>query len=688
MLIKSVRLKNIRSYINETIVFPEGSVLLSGDIGSGKSTIFLAIEFALFGIKAGELSGESLIRHGTKEGSVEIRLLIDKQDVTIKRTLKRTGDSVKQDSGHDSCYIIIDGIKTELTPVELKARVFSLLGYPSAILGKSKDLIYRYTVYTPQEEMKRILTEDKEVRLDTLRRVFDIDKYKEIRENIQEYAKELKSRQRELEGRIYDLDEKKSQLENEKAELKTLQLGLDEIAPQLENVKNEISSKRKLLDDYKIKITELEKAKRNLAVLQTEIKNKLERRRQVAQEIEALEKRISIDSAVEMPDLKKIRNEINVSEKIIDETDANIRQHSARIAVLKSNERSSLDIIEKINNLDVCPLCKQVVSPEHKEAVCAAEKRNIDKIQSDISALNLEHNQLLSKKECEKARLRKLRQDENLAVAQLERIKNIKSIQERMLTLQKESEDLRGQLKVLNKNEAEARHHIEAMLDAEERFLSVEKEINELLESEKLLEIRKEGLSVKISRINAQIELLSREIKDKEIAKAKYATITTVLRWFLDNFIGLTYTLEKHVMTRIYREFNELFSGWVNLLIDDETLSVRLDDEFTPVVVQNGYETDFASLSGGEKTSIALSYRLALNKVINDMVGSIRTRSIIMLDEPTDGFSTEQLEKIRDVLMELKMQQVIIVSHEPPVEGFVDQVIRIEKKNHISRVSE
>ena len=58
---------------------------------------------------------------------------------------------------------------------------------------------------------------------------------------------------------------------------------------------------------------------------------------------------------------------------------------------------------------------------------------------------------------------------------------------------------------------------------------------------------------------------------------------------------------------------------------------------------------DIRSLSGGEKTSVALSYRLALNKVINDLIGNIKTKNIIILDEPTYGFSSEQLDKVREV---------------------------------------
>jgi len=156
--------------------------------------------------------------------------------------------------------------------------------------------------------------------------------------------------------------------------------------------------------------------------------------------------------------------------------------------------------------------------------------------------------------------------------------------------------------------------------------------------------------------------------------------------WLEEFFINLMGTMEKHIMLQVHREFNSLFEEWFNILIEDETISVRLDDEFTPIIEQNGYETNVESLSGGEKTSVALSYRLALNKVINDVVAEIKTKDILILDEPTDGFSSEQLDKVRDVLDQLKMKQIIIVSHESKIESFVDKVIEIRKEEHVSTI--
>ncbi len=154
-----------------------------------------------------------------------------------------------------------------------------------------------------------------------------------------------------------------------------------------------------------------------------------------------------------------------------------------------------------------------------------------------------------------------------------------------------------------------------------------------------------------------------------------------------EHFVPLTITIEKNMMASIYTLFNRLFQEWFALLIDDENVHARLDDTFTPIIEQNGYEVGFAHLSGGEKTSAALAYRLALNRVINDVVSEIKTKDLLILDEPTDGFSSEQLDKVRDVLERLRLKQIIIVSHEQKVESFVENVIRISKEGHRSLVS-
>jgi len=84
MILKSLKLENIRSYKEQTIEFPLGTTLFEGDIGSGKSTILMAIEFALFGL--GSERGNALLRIGAKRGSVTLRFEVNGEEYEVYRS--------------------------------------------------------------------------------------------------------------------------------------------------------------------------------------------------------------------------------------------------------------------------------------------------------------------------------------------------------------------------------------------------------------------------------------------------------------------------------------------------------------------------------------------------------------------------------------------------------------------------
>jgi exonuclease SbcC len=186
--------------------------------------------------------------------------------------------------------------------------------------------------------------------------------------------------------------------------------------------------------------------------------------------------------------------------------------------------------------------------------------------------------------------------------------------------------------------------------------------------------------------LEKRISELKEEIENKTKLKKQMEQYARLEGWISGFFTNLMGTIEKHVMLNIRQEFDALFEKWFSMLVPDENLSVRIDEEFSPVVEQDGFETEYSFLSGGEKTAIALAYRLALNKVINDLIDTIKTKDLIILDEPTDGFSTEQMDAMRDVLHELDNRQTVIVSHESKIESFVKNTIRFSKENHVSRV--
>ncbi|HNZ51734.1 MAG: DNA double-strand break repair Rad50 ATPase [Candidatus Diapherotrites archaeon ADurb.Bin253] len=675
MKIKRIILKNIRSYEYQEITFPEGSVLLSGDIGSGKTSILLAIEFALFGLQPGQ-KGSSLLRNGQVNGGVEIEFEVDNKTIIIERTLKKT-KSISQ----DYCSISIDGDKKEISVTELKSKVLEILNYPKEF-SKKQNILYKFTVYTPQEEMKQIILEDSETRINTLRHVFGIDKYKKILEN----ASVLIAKVRE-EKRIKDAIT--SNLEHDKLHIETKEKELSEKSFSILSFEDDLkkkSEKRKIIQEEK-----------------EEIFRKIDEKRKLQQEIEKTiflrstkEDTISSNSRMmtqlksqiqELKDLDYDEKEIEKLEKDISElklkkqelNEQNIHITSL-IHSLNSKNSDNEKVKEKLKHLEVCPTCLQEVDPVYKSNV-------VNQMDSDTSANNNLIKENTEKKEAIRDQMLKLDYDSSIKEKRIHELRILKvrlrelddkqrhltTLEKTNLALTKDLEMLDSQINLLKSSVFELNKY-DNINDAKQR------ELNEALREEKLAEIKVAELKREIEVFSRQINEMKERVKKTEEIKQQAHYLSDLEEWLSKKFIPIILVVEKNVFTKLKIEFSKLFSKWFSMLVSD-SFNVRLSEDFTPIIEQQDYEIDYAYLSGGERTAIALAYRLALNQVINSFLSKIKTRDLVILDEPTDGFSEQQLDKMREVLDELNVSQLIIVSHEQKIESFVDNVIKFKKEN-------
>ncbi len=681
MILKSLWLKNIRSYINEKLDFPPGSLLLSGDIGTGKSTILLAVEFALFGIQRGALSGHTLLRAGKNEGSVELTFIIAGKGVIIKRTLKRVKESIVQSAG----YIIIDGEIQDCTAVELKTRILDLLGYPKDLVTK-KLLIYRYTVYTPQEEMKQILLEDKETRVDILRKVFNIDKYKKIKENTQIYIRELKERQRRYEAISEDFIDVKKDLKIFCEKKEGAERELKKLKPVLSEAKKNLEKQREKLNELEKNQKRMYALKQEFESLGIELKHALHRHNIGTFQIEDLQKRLPpLESELGSREPEKnISTKIKIKQEEIALLERNTKAISGRLGELTEKQTHSLTTVEKIKKLNNCPVCLQNVALTHKQYIINKEKKNLDNIdelmaQYDKDLKETETRLRLIKEELEQLKMR----ERDSALIRI-KLKNLAEKKEQLKQLQDEQTNLKKKTDLINSKKSEIYEQLKNLKDSEDRYLDEKERLDVLISKEREAALKNVLFIKEHENFSENIKRLEIDFRKKQKSKELLEKSKKTRFWLDNNFLVLVDLIEKQVMANVHYKFNDIFIFFFKKLLEDENTSARLDDTFTPILIQNGYEVGIENLSGGEKTSCALAYRLALNKVINDILSTIQTRDLLILDEPTDGFSTEQLDNLKKVLDRLSTKQTIIVSHEPKIESFVDNIIEISKLDHIS----
>ncbi len=823
MLLKKVSLINIRSYTSHTVNFEAGTTLLAGDIGAGKSSVLLAIEFALFGIIRGTLDGQSLLRHGQNTGSVELSCTIDNKDVTIYRSLKRSKEDVRQDFGH----IEINEQRIIGTPIELKSKILELLGYPKDALTKNKSLIYRYTVYTPQEEMRAILSEDKEARQETIRKVFGVDRYKRAAENASTILRALRENKNLSKVRAEGLDKDTQREKTLIEEINQAEIQLKESESAAENIRKELlnsEAKRIQLEKEREKFNETATKIRTISAQISEKENQTIKFQKDEQRInttyadikEQITKLSIPETKLPLAELKKTFEELRENHQKLSsikasktqellmlktqkgplETEVKIKENrvitlsakrelfedmSSKVKTLPeltlaieklitqsiTAERAAAEhelmhqqaekLIAELESVQTCPLCRQEIEHNHKKNILedANSKREKAKKEIETHNHNSRHTQTkLTQTKIEKEHISKLHSSLHALEKELENLSEmsieVAAKKEQLGILQKKEEELQNELtQTINKQLSEyesqiARtknliEQIESQQADEQKIIQLKSRITEL-EHEKqrvnkenetntkqiaelqnlIAELTKEtkafaGTNKDYTIIQENISKLHQQEKDalakrahnlakqnslkqeqknlqeliaqKEKHRKDADKIGAINEWVSSALMPTLNLMEQHVLARAHAEFSEYFTKWFSSLMDDETISARIDDAFSAIIEQNGYETPIQNLSGGEKTSCALAYRLALNRVINDLIPSIKTKDLLILDEPTEGFSSEQLDRVREVLRELNLKQIIIVSHEQKIESFVDHVIHIQKSQHISKSS-
>jgi exonuclease SbcC len=673
MRLKHIELQNIRSYVHEQIDFSEGSILLAGDVGCGKSSVLFAVEFALFGIQRGQIDGNDLLRHGSNKGYVELWFDIEDKSVKVRRGLVREKKGVSQ----DECWIEIGGERQRKTSQEIRAAVLQLLGYPSEYITKN-PLIFRYTVYTPQDEMKRIMAASPEERLVVVRKILDVEKYGRMTNNASIVVREIRARRRELESFAQDLDLRLEDIKNKQIELDCASNELSQLRIDFGMAEADYNSAKRAFEHIQAEIKRLSKVGRELSSKKASLQEKEKRMISAGQDLERLETRVSA-----------LRSEIpKVPEKPTDGNENELEEERQKLNVRKRNIlKSEAELEGEIRRLrsilqkGYCEVCEQNVNDKggYEQRIAAREK-SYGEVRHDAEQINKKINDV-------ELLLKRL----SLYVSEMKfyqsKSKEHKDAEFQCISLKNEMSDAHAQIDCLKADVSRLELEVQDLSGSEMKEMSARQQLDAAQQKKSSIEKRIAWLDSAFQSCMKELDRLNEDVAKKKDARSRANKLVDISNWLEQSFVPLTHSMEEAVLANVQREFNSYFQAWFDIIMGAENLSVDIDEQFTPSIEQEGYQTEYTNLSGGEKTAVALSYRLALNKVINDMIGTIKTNDLIILDEPTDGFSSDQIDRIRDVLGQLNLRQMILVSHEQKIDTFVEHTIRFYKEGHVSRAA-
>jgi exonuclease SbcC len=228
MILSRLKLENFKKYSSYEIEFGEGLIGIIGKNGSGKSTIFEAIFFALYG----ELKGKGykeIVKNSNAadKDAVVVELEFEFDSVLYRVVREFRGKALNANAKlYKNEELITSGAK------EVTASITSFT-------KMSKDA-FMHTLFASQKELSSLSTLKNEDRKKMIRKLLGLEKIDFIENSLVEKSRELK---RQITA------------------FAELLLGEAEIAQKKEHVKNSEEAKKTLQNDEQSKTKELETIK-------------------------------------------------------------------------------------------------------------------------------------------------------------------------------------------------------------------------------------------------------------------------------------------------------------------------------------------------------------------------------------------------------------------------------------------
>ena len=699
MILKSIKMQNFRKFKNVEIKFPEGVVGIFGLNGVGKSTIFEAFAWALYGHVAARTSSDRIKRDKalpTERCRVEVDFVFNKNDIKIIREMlgKNLSPSASAfinnrpvASGAEATTRFVQNLfgmdaKTFFTSVFAKQKELNALSTMSA--SERKQLIMRMLgIDAIDKAIKNIRTDIRRIQdiLQHMRISIRDERTGEDKEEV--FLREIEKNTEEMERVERRISEKKVQLDALSKELEMLEKEKDGVEKEYETLQRRLDEerKRKELFDRRMNL------EREIAKLRASLK---ERRENLFER--EMEKKKMGEVEKEFGEVEKKLEKLRME---ISGVLARIEKERTNMNAIETEKRKIEDRKKKIESLGpsaTCPTCERVLGEHYS--------RLIEKFDREIK----EKMGLLSEIE---ARLKRLEEDlsrERKLEEALSRRREY--ILKRRMTLRRIEGIIHSMIREIEKEEKEIEiKEKEIALLGEIRFdentyRNLEREVKECYEKYKLAvervrkkQIEVDGIKGEIKEIFGELNLLKQKIKE---LKSRVEEVREIKRRISEeeDRLSMLNSLEKlmgefriDLISRIRPTLSAYASSLLESLTDGKYSELELNENYDIMIYDGGIPYEINRFSGGEEDLANLCIRLAISQMLADRAGG--EFNFIILDEI---FGSQDMNRRRNILNALnalsnRFKQIFIITHIDEVKQMVTNAITVyEDEEGISRV--
>lgn len=644
---KELDIENFRSIDKAHIVLEnQGTVIVKGineyednatSNGSGKSSIFEAIVFALFEeTSSGEKDvANRIINNGF---CVNLKLEINGIEYTIVRESKK---------GNKSMVVLYKN------DVDISARnktdtnklIQDLLGInkniflDSVFLSQSVSTNLASLSPTQRKERLEILT-NTDIIINNFK-----EKLKEQQTNFESICVDTEKNINKIQGNIDSLQNQKQNIQIKIDEINE-QIRQRDLLGNVEDIEKQLKELQQNSDNYKMQINDLDN---NII---TDIEKQIEDKR-----LEGEENRNQ---------KSELEKQLNDKRQEYNNIQLDITSVQSQIGYYKSDIIKIKEQIEEIKNSDKCPTCGRKYENSNEEHI----KQKIESYNKDIESYNKQIEDMTKEVE-EKNKQLELVQNEGIKLHS--QVDEIDSLVQQNNNEVKQIEDIKKQ-KIqekfnLQQQQQVIEQNIQNLRDKKEQILSfkvgnIDEFKQMLLDTDNNLQTMQKDLEVKQEELETNNNYVGSIKHSLQLVTKDFRT------YLLQNSITYLNTLLKNYSIKLFSNEKDI----IHITQDDTKLNIQLGD------------ATYESLSGGEKTRVNIALLLA-QKSLASTIGNISC-NIIILDEIL-GYCDAQAEEnvINLITMELEsLESIYMVSHKEIPIAYDTQLIVIKNKSGLSNI--
>ncbi len=688
MILKNLTLTNFRKFKKTYIEFPDGVTCVVGFNGVGKSTIFEAIAWVLYGSSAARTSADQIKTEGASNKEpcrVELEFIFNESNYRIVREMtgkNYTANASATVDGREAC----NGAEA-VTQLVLKKLGMDFKSFYTSIFAKQKELNSLSNMNASERRplILRMLGIDaldnviKEIKTDKKNKETIVEKlqnqlYTQDGENkIEIYQKETQDLSEQKNQLFETIKKQKNEIQKfgkqvektqkELIELKTKYEKLDAKKEKLEKEKEQFEQKNKLSGEIK-KLKEKIKERDLQIKKQEQEKTKFS---DVTKELEKTEKKIEEIKNIQNEHIKKIEQKNTLMQRLKKDI-SEIEYKTKRI--------------KKLGPEAECPTCNRKLSDHYDKLL---KKFEINKKQKEKEIKD--YLKKVSEIEDKTQQTNKAYEALNKKIFYFQKQqKNIDKIETTVENIESEIKKEKNELLLKEKKVEE----LDKVDFNKEEFDKIKKDIKKSYEmyqkkqvffnkqkdilNQKRIELEKKQGNIKIfekdiknySEKIQELEEYSKRIENEKTESRNLNMLTEVMSSF-----------RTYLISRIRPTLSLYASDFFRQLTNGKYSEIDLDEKYNLMVYDNGKKYGIERFSGGEEDLANLCLRLAISEVITERAGGVF--NFIILDEIFGSQDYIRRQNIIDALSSLssKYRQIFLITHVDEIKNDMENIISV-----------